>query len=45
MVVPPSEAGRRYPDALFMIANKYHGDEIERQLMEMGIEETKIYRF
>ena len=45
MVVPPSEAGRRYPDALFLIANKYHGDEIERQLMEMGIEETKIYRF
>lgn len=44
-VVPPSEAVRSYGDALFLIANKDHGDEIERQLREMGVGEAGIFRF
>lgn len=42
---PPSEAAERYSDALFLIANKDHGDEIEGQLREMGVGEARIYRF
>lgn len=44
-VEPPSEAVKRYPDALFLIANKNHGDEMKGQLREMGVGEARIYRF
>lgn len=44
-VLPPFEACKRYPDVLYLIANKYHGDEMKGQLQEMGIEEASIFGF
>lgn len=42
-ILPPTEAVNRYPEALYIIANKNCGDEIFSQLSEYGIE--KIIRF
>lgn len=44
-VFSPFEALKCYPNALYLIANKYHGDEIKRQLREMGVKEANIFRF
>lgn len=40
MILPPAEAAKLYPSALFIIANKDHGDEIFRQLSGYGVENT-----
>lgn len=37
-VLPPTEAVKRYPEALYIIANKNYGNEIFSQLSEYGIE-------
>ncbi len=42
-VLSPEEAVKKYPDSLYLVANKYHGDEIYSQLLKSGIK--KIMRF
>lgn len=44
-VVSPDVAVDKYPEALFVIANKLHADEIEIQLKEMGVQEARIYKY
>lgn len=44
-VVSPDIAVEMYPDVLFVIANKLHADEIAVQLMKMGIQKEKIYKY
>ena len=44
-VVSPDIAVDQYPEALFVIANKLHGDEIAEQLKEMGVQEARIYKY
>lgn len=44
-VLPPIEAVKTYEDAFYVIASKYHGDEIDNQLQKMGIKESNIYIF
>mgnify|MGYP002511613240 CR=1 FL=1 len=41
-VLPPEEATRRYPEALYIIANKLHALEIRVQLHSMGISDSMI---
>jgi len=36
-VLPPSDAVLKYPDALFLIANKFHAQDIVEQLLNLGI--------
>ena len=36
-------AVKKFPDALFMIANKNHADEIEQQLLSLGIRKEIIH--
>ena len=36
-VLSPKEATKRYPDAIYIIANKHHAQEIREQLHLMGI--------
>lgn len=42
-VLSPDQAVKRYPDACYIVANKYHSDDILRQLSGYGIQ--KIMRF
>lgn len=42
-VLSPEQAVKRYPDACYIVANKYHPDDILRQLSGYGIK--KIMRF
>lgn len=44
-ILAPTEAVRAYGDAFYIIASKYYGDEIERQLQKLGIEKFNICRF
>lgn len=44
-VVSPDIAVAQYPEALFVIANKLHGNEIAAQLKEMGVQEARIYKY
>lgn len=44
-ILPPAEAVRAYGDAFYIIASKYHGDEMDRQLWKLGIGQSKICRF
>lgn len=32
-------------EELYLIANKYHGDEIDGKLQKLGIKKSNIYRF
>lgn len=41
-ILPPEETVRRYPDALYIVANKLHAQDIRRQLQDMGISEDMI---
>lgn len=45
IVVPPKQAVRDNPDALFVVANKLYGDEIVMQLQRMGVHDGRIYRY
>ena len=36
-VLPPKEAVEKAPDALYIVANKLHGEDMVRQLEEMGV--------
>lgn len=44
-VVSPDEAAKKYPDALWIIANRYHQEEIRKQIVEMGIKTENIQVF
>lgn len=44
-VASPDVAVDKHPEALFVIANKLHGDEIAAQLRGMGVPEAKIYKY
>ncbi len=44
-VLSPDIAAEKYPEALFVIANKLYADEIVRQLEGMGIQEERIYKY
>lgn len=41
-IISPSEVIEKYPDALYVIANKNHRKEICKQLVDAGIAEKKI---
>ena len=43
VVLSPDQAVERYPDACYIVANKYHSDDILRQLSGYGIK--KIMKF
>ena len=42
-IVSPIEAVRKYPRALFVIANKKYVEEIKMQLLDLGITEMAIF--
>ncbi len=42
-VLPPEAAAKRHPDAFYIIANKQHGQDMARQLREMGVPEGRIW--
>ena len=44
-ILSPMEAIEKYPDLLYVISNKYHGEEINRQLQRLGIKKSNIYKF
>lgn len=41
-VLPPEEAVGKYPDAVYVVANKFHTQDIVRQLSQMGIPGDRI---
>lgn len=45
IILSPAETIEKYPDLLYVIANRYHGEEINRQLKRLGIKESNIYKF
>jgi len=44
-VISPDAAVKKYPDAFYVVANKYHSVEIARQLREAGVHDEDIYIF
>lgn len=42
-IYPPEKAVEKYPDALYVVANKFHAQEIKQQLKDLGIQEKRIY--
>jgi len=44
-VLPPDAVVEKYPDALYVVANRYHSDEITMQLKDMGVQDKDIYIF
>lgn len=43
IILSPAEAIKKYPDLLYLIANKYHREEIYNQLLEAGVK--RIMKF
>lgn len=43
LVMSPEEAVRKYPDAIFVIANRNAVQEMEAQLLEFGAQKEKIF--
>ena len=41
-VISPENATKQYPDALFIITNAAHSDDIQRQLCGYGIDKKQI---
>lgn len=44
-VMSLEDAAIRYPDAVYIVANKYHAREMEGQLRRLGIPEDRIYSY
>lgn len=44
-VLPLDICMNKYPDAIYVIANKYHAEDIRLQLSDVGIEEDRITVF
>ena len=42
-VLSPEDAARRYPEALYIVANKLYAKDIARQLQRIGIKKDMIY--
>lgn len=42
-ILPPIDTVERYPDAFYVVANKFYGKDIESQLRSMGICQDKIW--
>jgi len=42
-IYPPEKAVKKYSDALYVVANKFHAQEIKQQLKDLGIQEKRIY--
>ena len=42
-VLPPEDVTGKYRYALFLVANKYHAEEIVNQLLRLGVEKNNIY--
>lgn len=42
-VLPPTEAMKKYPEAIYLIASKYYAKEIQEQLLDFGIVRNNIY--
>lgn len=42
IILPPSDAVKQFPDAVYIVANKSQGQDIMRQIMNMGIAEDMI---
>lgn len=42
-ILSPKEAVQQYAEALYIVANKLHAQEIEKQLQDMGIQKDKIF--
>lgn len=42
MILPPEKAVEKYPDALYVVANKQQAQKMKQQLQDMGIKENKI---
>lgn len=42
VVLPPADAVRKYPGALYIVANKLHAQDIAGQLQDMGIRQDMI---
>lgn len=45
MILPPDEAIKKYPNALYVVANKFASEEIRKQLLGCGIKERNIHIF
>lgn len=45
MVLPPGEAIKKYPNALYIVANKFSSEEIKQQLLRYGIKVRNIHIF
>lgn len=41
-VFRPDDAVRKYPDACFVVANRYHSEEMKQQLIKLGVPELRI---
>lgn len=41
-ILPPKEAVKKYPNAVYIIANATHGQEMLEQIRQLGIEEGNI---
>lgn len=44
-ILAPADAAVQYPDALYIVANKLHAEEIVCQLCGLGIPDNRIYVF
>ena len=44
-ILAPADAVIQYSDAFYIVANKFHAEEIVRQLRGLGIPEDRIYIF
>lgn len=42
LILSPAEGVKRYPDAVYIIANAAHGQEMKEQLAGLGVKETNI---
>lgn len=42
MILMPGEGAKKYPDAVYIIANAVHADDMREQLVQLGIREKQI---
>ncbi|MNI60880.1 hypothetical protein D3C73_1161200 [compost metagenome] len=44
-IISPKQAFRDYPEAAYIVANRAHRQEIEKQLVSMGIADDRIFAY
>lgn len=42
LIVSPEECVQKNPDAVYIVANKMHSQEIKEQLLQLGVEDSRI---